>query len=90
MDSRRFGSAVLIKKTMTKEQFEKVCFRWNGHISTETMHTTCYVSEDGLFSFYDHVPYKNGEPHGKCSRTFAYRGKRYNNYDEFLKAIEKL
>ena len=75
---------------MTKEQFEKFCFRWNGHISTETMHTTCYVSEDGLFAFNDHVPYRNGKPCGKAYRTFVYGNKTYNNYNDFLKAIEQL
>ena len=75
---------------MTREQIEKVRFRWNGHISTETMHTTCYVSEDGLFSFYDHVPYKNGKPCGKAYRTFDYGGETYETYNEFLKAIERL
>ena len=75
---------------MTKEQFEKVCFRWNGHISMETMHTTCYVSEDGLFSFYDHVPYRNGKPCGKAFRTFEHAGETYKTYEEFLKAIERL
>lgn len=75
---------------MTKEQFEKVCFKWNGHISTETMHTMCYVSEDGLFAFYDHVPYRNGKPCGKAYRTFVHAGETYNNYNDLLKAIERL
>ena len=75
---------------MTREQFEKVCFKWNGHISTETLPTTCHVSEDGLFSLCDHVPYRNGKPYGKAFRTFVYGNKTYNNYNEFLKAIEQL
>ena len=56
---------------MTIDELEKVKFKFHSHMSMEDEHTTTYFSEDGKIGFCNHVPFKNGEPHGRAYRPIG-------------------
>lgn len=73
---------------MTIEEFEKVKFHFHSHMSMEDEHTTTYFSEDGKIGFCDHVPFKNGEPHGRPYRHYWLNGKVYKTKKKLLEALK--
>ena len=73
---------------MTIEELEKVKFHFVAHMSMEDEHTTTYFSEDGKIGFCNHVPFKNGEPHGRAYRHYWLNGKVYKSKKKFLEAIK--
>ena len=73
---------------MTIEELEKVKFKLSSHMSMEDEHTTTYFSEDGKIGFCNHVPFKNGEPHGRAYRHYWLNGKVYKSKKKFLEAIK--
>ena len=72
---------------MSIEELEKVPFHFVAHMSMEDMHTTTYESDDGRFGFCDHVPFKNGEPHGRAFRNYRIGLKVYKSKQKFLEAL---
>ena len=74
--------------TMTIEELEKVPFHFVAHMSMEDMHTTTYESDDGQFGFCDHVPFKNGEPHGRAFRHYRIGLKVYKSKAKFIEALK--
>jgi hypothetical protein len=75
---------------MTIEELQKVPFHFVSHMSMEDEHTTTYASEDGKIGFCDHVPFKNGEPHGRSYRHYWLNGKFYKTKKKFIEAIKEL
>lgn len=75
---------------MTEKELEKVSFRCICHISLESEHMMSYVSEDGLIGFCDHMPYRNGQPHGRSYRHYKVCGKVYETKEKFLEALARL
>ena len=73
---------------MTIEELEKVKFKSHSHMSMEDEHPTTYFSEDGKIGFCNHVPFKNGEPHGRAYRHYWLNGKVYKSKKKFLEAIK--
>ena len=73
---------------MTIEELEKVKFKFHSHMSMEDEHTTTYFSEDGKIGFCNHVPFKNGEPHGRAYSHYWLNGKVYKSKKKFLEAIK--
>ena len=73
---------------MKFEELEKVNFHLVAHMSMEDEHTSTYTSEDGVFGFCDHVPYKDGEPKGRCYRHYRIRNKVYKTKAKFIEALE--
>ena len=73
---------------MTEEELKKVPFRWQGHMSLESEHTSTYLSEDKRIGFCDHVPFRNGEPHGRAYRHYMIDGKVYKTKEKFLEALK--
>ena len=75
---------------MTVEELEKIPFHFMSHMSMEDEHTTTYESDDGRFGFCDHVPFKDGEPHGRAYRHYRIGLKVYKSKQKFLEALKKL
>ena len=73
---------------MTEEELKKVPFRETCHMSMEDEHTTTYFSEDGKIGFCNHVPFKNGEPHGRSYRHYWLNGKVYKSKKKFIEALK--
>ena len=73
---------------MTIEELEKVKFNFRSHVIMEDEHTTAYFSEDGKIGFSNHVPFKDGEPHGRSYRHYWLNGKVYKSKKKFLEAIK--
>ena len=73
---------------MTIEELEKVPFKFRSHMSMEDEHITTYLSEDGKIGFCNHVPFKDGEPHGRSYRHYFLNGKVYKSKKKFLEAIK--
>ena len=73
---------------MTVEELKKIPFKFHAHMSLEDEHTTTYFSEDGKLGFCDHVPFKNGEPHGRVYRHYMIDGKVYKTKEKFLEALK--
>ena len=73
---------------MSIEELKKVKFKFHAHMSMEDEHTTTYFSEDGKIGFCNHVPFKNGEPHGRSYRHYWLNGKVYKSKKKFLEAIK--
>ncbi len=73
---------------MTYEELKKVPFHFVSHLSMEDEHCTVYASEDKRISFCDHVPFKNGEPHGRSYRHYMIDGKVYKTKAKFIEALE--
>ena len=57
-------------------------------MSMEDEHITTYLSEDGKIGFCNHVPFKDGEPHGRSYRHYFLNGKVYKSKKKFLEAIK--
>ena len=73
---------------MTEEELKKVPFRETCHMAMEGEYTTTYMSKDGRLGFCDHVPFKDGEPHGRSYRHYWLNGKVYKSKKKFLEAIK--
>ena len=74
---------------MTKEEFEKIPFRFLSHISQESVHIANYVSEDGLFVISRITP-KKGDDFGKARIHYRIGDKWYKSRKKFLEALEKV
>ena len=72
---------------MTIEELEKVPFHFVAHLSMEHKHTTTYESEDGRLGYCDHVPYKDGQPHGRSYRHYRIGLKVYKTKEKFIAAL---
>ena len=57
-------------------------------MSMEDEHTTTYFSEDGKIGLCNHVPFKNGEPHGRSYCHYWLNGKVYKTKKKFLEALK--
>ena len=75
---------------MTTEELQKVPFHFVSHMSMEDEHVTTYASDDNKIGFCDHVPFKNGEPHGRSYRHYWLNGKVYKTKKKFIEAIKEL
>ena len=73
---------------MTIEELEKMPFKFHSHMSMEDEHITTYLSEDGKIGFCNHVPFKDGDPHGRSYRHYLLNGKVYKSKKKFLEAIK--
>lgn len=73
---------------MTIEELDKVPFRFHSHMNLADEHTTTYFSEDQRIGFCDHVPYKDGQPHGRSYRHYWLDGKVYKTKKKFLEALK--
>ena len=73
---------------MTIEELEKMPFKFHSHMSMEDEHITTYLSEDGKIGFCNHVPFKDGDPHGRSYRHYFPNGKVYKSKKKFLEAIK--
>ena len=74
---------------MTKEELQKVPFRFVGHMSTEKMHYLTYSSEDGLLGFSDCTPILKHGQFGKTRRHWRIGGKVYKSEKKFFEALAK-
>lgn len=74
---------------MTIEELEKIPFHLVAHLNMEDMHCTTYMSDCKRFGFYDHVPFKDGEPdkRRKAYRHYMINGKVYKTKKKFLEAL---
>ena len=72
---------------MTAEELKNVPFHFVSHMSMEHEHTTTYFSEDNKIGFCNHVPYKNGQPHGRRYRHYWLNGKVYKSEKKFIEAL---
>ena len=73
---------------MTIEELDKVRFRCYSHLNMEHEHCTTYFSEDHRIGFCDHVPFKDGEPHGRSYRHYWLDGKVYKTKQKFIEALK--
>lgn len=73
---------------MTIEELNKTPFRFHSHMAMEDEHTTTYFSSDGRIGFCDHVPCKDGEPHGRSYRHYMIDGKVYKSKKNFIEALK--
>ena len=73
---------------MTEEELKKVPFRESCHMAMEGEYTTTYMSKDGRLGFCDHVPFKDGEPHGRAFRHYRIGLKVYKSKKKFLEALK--
>ena len=79
---------------MTKEEFDKIPFHFESHISQKSEHIVNYVSECGIFGLAIITP-KNeddfGETHfGKASILYRIWSKWYDTEEVFLEALAKV
>jgi hypothetical protein len=73
---------------MTKEQLEKIQFRFVSSLSMAHEHcTVCHNLEYG-FSFCTHTKKKSNGDFGRSHRHYMYQGKVYKSLDKFLEAIK--
>ena len=75
---------------MTEEELTQTPFRFQCHMSTEYEHTTTHFSNDGRIGFCDHMPYKDGEPHGRSYRHYMIDGKVYKSKENFIEALKSV
>ena len=75
---------------MTIEELKKVPFRETCHMAMEGEYTTTYMSKDGRLGFCDHVPFKDGEPHGRAFRHYRIGLKVYKTKQKFIEALKEL
>lgn len=73
---------------MTEEELQKVKFHFHCHTNLGYEHTTTYFSEDYNIGFCDHVPHKNGLPHGRTYRHYWLVGKVFKSKKKFLEALK--
>lgn len=73
---------------MTPEELSKIPFHFVSHMSMKHEHTTTYASEDGRLGWCDHVPYKNGMPHGRRYRHYRIGNKVYKSKQKFIEALK--
>lgn len=74
---------------MTKEEFNKIPFRFLSHISQESAHIANYVSKDGQFVI-SRITSKHGEEFGKTRIHYRIGSKWYRSEKKFLEALEKV
>ena len=75
---------------MTDSEIKAIRFKWQSHMSMEGEHTTCYVSECGRFGICEHVPYKDGHPHGRPYTHYRIGNKIYKTKEKFIEALMEL
>ena len=75
---------------MTLEELNKIPFSVAGHVSYDDEHCTTYTSADGRFGFCDHVPMKDGEPHGRSYRHWRIGAKVYKSLKKFIEALKEI
>lgn len=73
---------------MTLEEFTKIPFHFECHLSMEYEHCTTYASDDGRIKICDHVHYKNGEPKGRTYRHWMLDGKVFKKWEKFIEALK--
>ena len=73
---------------MTIEEIKHIPFHFVCSAAWEHEHTMTYESEDGRLGFCEHVPFKNGEPHGRAFRHYRIGLKVYKSKKKFLEAIK--
>ena len=79
---------------MTKEEFDKIPFHFESHISQKSEHIVNYISEGGIFGLARITP-KNEDDFGETrfgEARILYRiwSKWYDTEEAFLEALEKL
>lgn len=74
---------------MTREELQKVPFRFVGHMSTDKMHFLTYSSEDGLLGYCDRTPKLKHGQYGKTRRHWRIGGKVYKSEKKFFEALAK-
>ena len=74
---------------MTIDELKAIPFHFVAHMTLESEHMMSYETEDGRFGFCDHVPFKNGEPHGRAFRHYRIGLKVYKSKKKFLEALKE-
>ena len=74
---------------MTKEELQKIPFRFVAHLSTEKMHYLTYSSEDGLLGYCDRTPKLKHGQYRKTRRHWRIGGKVYKSEKKFFEALAK-
>ena len=75
---------------MTFEELSKIPFRFVSHVSMEDEHMTTYATDDNKFGFCDHVPFKDGQPHGRAYRHYRIGMDVYKTKEKFIEALKKI
>lgn len=74
---------------MTREELEKVPFKYAGHLSLEGQHQSSYYNEKYGFSMVVVTKMnRGGMEAGKSHREYCYKNKWYRRIDKFLEAIK--
>lgn len=73
---------------MTKEELQKVPFKFRSHLATESHHASVYVNEQYGFSMCKRTK-KTGEfTFGRTTTHYMYKGIVYKSLPKFLDAIK--
>lgn len=73
---------------MTKEEFEKLPFRYVSHLAMEDEH--CMVLDCETIPYLGkciHTPYKKGIPYGRSYTHYKYNGIVYKSLDKLLEVL---
>jgi hypothetical protein len=73
---------------MTKEQLEKIQFRFVSSLSMAHEHCTVHHNKEYGFSFCTHTKKKANGDFGRSHRHYLYQGKVYKSLDKFLGVIK--
>lgn len=75
---------------MTQEEFEKIPFRFRGHIALAKEHIAMYWTDDEQFGMEVSTPIlKNGD-FGTPRKYYRIGTKWYKSTEKFLEALEKV
>lgn len=73
---------------MTKEELNKIPFRFVSHMSMEHEHSATYVNDEYGFAMCSHTKKNKYGDFGRTYRHFMYQGVVYKSLPKFLEAIK--
>lgn len=76
-----------IRHNMTLEEFNKLPFHFNSHLSMVDEYRTTYVDDNGRLAICECVPL--GRSRKKPYRVFCIDGTWYEKQEEFEKALKR-
>lgn len=75
---------------MTKEELQKVPFKFSSHMSMSDHHSATYINKQYGFSMSKHTK-KTGEfTFGRTITHYGYNGVTYKSLKKFLEAIKDI
>lgn len=77
---------------MTREEVNKIPFKFSLHLNKEGEHCTTYTAEHNghTFGMCKHVPYKDGEPKGRTYTHYMVDGKVFKTIEKFYEYCESI